>query len=40
MYLSDRDIRWAVEKGTLIIEPSSKVDPTSIDLHLDGVEEA
>jgi dCTP deaminase len=40
MYLSDRDIRWAVDKGTLIIRPQSKVDPTSIDLHLDRVEEA
>jgi deoxycytidine triphosphate deaminase len=40
MYLSDRDIRWAVEKGTLIIRPTSKVDPTSIDLHLDRVDEA
>jgi len=40
MYLSDRDILWAVEKGTLIIRPASKVDPTSIDLRLDRVEEA
>jgi deoxycytidine triphosphate deaminase len=40
MYLSDRDIHWAVEKGALIIQPPSKVDPTSIDLHLDRVEEA
>ncbi len=40
MYLSDRDILWAVEKGTLVIRPQSKVDPTSIDLHLDRVEEA
>jgi hypothetical protein len=39
MYLSDRDIHWAVEKGTLLIRPSSKIDPTSIDLHLDRVEE-
>ena len=40
MYLSDRDILWAVEMGTLIIRPQSKVDPTSIDLHLDSVEQA
>src|ERR1017187_3890825 len=40
MYLSDRDIRWAVEKGTLIIQPAPKVDPTSVDLRLDRVEEA
>ena len=40
MYLSDRDIRWAIEKGTLIIQPPPEVDPTSVDLHLDRVEEA
>jgi len=40
MYLSDRDILWAVEKHTLIVRPASKVDPTSIDLSLDSVEEA
>jgi deoxycytidine triphosphate deaminase len=40
MYLSDRDILWAVEKRTLIVRPASKVDPTSIDLSLDSVEEA
>jgi dCTP deaminase len=40
MYLSDRDINWAISKGQLIIEPPSIVSPTSIDLHLDNVEEA
>jgi dCTP deaminase len=40
MYLSDRDINWAIEKGQLIFRPPSIVDPTSIDLHLDRVEEA
>jgi deoxycytidine triphosphate deaminase len=44
MYLSDRDIRWAVDKGLLIIDPLANgldgVDPTSVDLHLDRVEEA
>jgi len=40
MYLSDRDINWAIEKGQLIVRPLSVVDPTSIDLHLDRVEEA
>jgi dCTP deaminase len=38
MYLSDRDLRWAIETGRLIVEPRpDKIDPTSIDLHLDGV---
>ncbi len=40
MYLSDRDIKWAIDKGQLIIEPPSIVSPTSIDLHLDRVKEA
>jgi dCTP deaminase len=40
MYLSDRDINWAIAKKQLIVDPASKVDPTSIDLHLDRVEEA
>lgn len=40
MYLSDRDINWAIAKKQLIIDPPSKVNPTSIDLHLDRVEEA
>jgi dCTP deaminase len=41
MYLSDRDIRWAIETRRLIISPlPAKIDPTSIDLHLDKIEEA
>jgi deoxycytidine triphosphate deaminase len=41
MYLSDRDLRWAIERGNLIVEPRpSKIDPTSIDLHLDSIDQA
>lgn len=41
MYLSNRDLRWAIECGRLIVEPPpTKIDPTSIDLHLDKIEEA
>jgi dCTP deaminase len=41
MYLSDRDISWAIAKGTLIIQPApAKIDPTSIDLHLDRIDAA
>jgi dCTP deaminase len=41
MYLSDRDLLWAIEQGTLIVDPKpAKIDPTSIDLHLDSVEQA
>jgi deoxycytidine triphosphate deaminase len=45
MYLSDRDIRWAISRKALVIEapegtPPPKVDPTSVDLRLDGVREA
>ncbi len=41
MFLSDRDIRWAIEKGRLIIQPRpDKIDTTSIDLHLDELHEA
>jgi dCTP deaminase len=41
MYLSDRDLRHAIENGRLIVEPKpSKIDPTSIDLHLDSIEKA
>lgn len=40
MYLSDRDIRWAIATGSLIVPPDSKVDPTSVDLRLDNVEQA
>lgn len=40
MYLSDRDIRWAIRTGSLVLPKDAKVDPTSVDLHLDRVEEA
>jgi dCTP deaminase len=45
MYLSDRDLRAAIESGALIVEPpagvsAAKIDPTSIDLRLDHVREA
>jgi deoxycytidine triphosphate deaminase len=45
MYLSDRDLRWAIERNLLIVQPpegtpSPKVGPTSIDLRLDNVSEA
>jgi dCTP deaminase len=41
MYLSDRDLKFAVETGQLIISPPPKeYDTTSVDLHLDNVNEA
>src|SRR4051812_41162946 len=41
MYLSDRDLEWAIRCGRLIIKPQpTKIDATSIDLHLDSVEKA
>src|SRR5262245_136638 len=41
MFLSDRDLRWAIESGRLIIDPRpSKIEPTSIDLHLDSIKQA
>jgi dCTP deaminase len=41
MYLSDRDLKWAIEKGHLIVEPKpTQIDPTSIDLHLDSADQA
>lgn len=41
MYLSDRDLAWAIKCGRLIIKPEpKKIDATSIDLHLDSVEKA
>jgi dCTP deaminase len=42
VYLSDVDLREAVKCGDLIIEPlpDKEIGPTSIDLHLDSVEEA
>lgn len=41
MYLSDRDLQFAVETGQLIVDPAPKeYDTTSIDLHLDSVDQA
>ncbi len=45
MYLSDRDLQWAIERNLLVVQPPDgiplpKVDPTSIDLRLDNVSEA
>jgi deoxycytidine triphosphate deaminase len=45
MYLSDRDIQWAIERKTLIVNvpegvAPAKVDPSSIDLRLDHISEA
>lgn len=41
MYLSDRDLEWAISCGRLIVNPlPTKIDATSIDLHLDSVEKA
>lgn len=41
MYLSDRDLEWAISCGRLIISPRpKKIAATSIDLHLDSVEKA
>lgn len=41
MYLSDRDLQWAIETEKLIVDPLPEhIDPTSIDLHLDSADEA
>ena len=45
MYLSDRDLQWAIERNLLVVEvpvgvQPPKIDPTSIDLRLDNVNEA
>ncbi len=42
MYLSDVDLRQAIQCGELIIEPppTEEIGPTSIDLHLGPIEEA
>ena len=41
MYLSDRDLAWAIETGRLIVDPPpEKIDATSIDLHLGKIEDA
>jgi hypothetical protein len=37
MYLSDRDLEFAVRTGQLIVNPPpAEYDTTSIDLHLDA----
>jgi hypothetical protein len=45
MYLSNRDIKWAIDGGRLIASPRPEdlgkgYDETSIDLHLDRIQEA
>jgi dCTP deaminase len=45
MYLSDRDLQWAIDRGLLIVQAPAgiappKVDPSSIDLRLDHVSQA
>jgi dCTP deaminase len=41
MYLSDRDLEYAVDRGDLIVAPRPReFGPSSIDLHLDTIEEA
>lgn len=41
MYLSDRDLEYAIECGKLVFRPPpEKIDATSIDLHLDAISEA
>ena len=41
MYLSDKDLKDAVDKGELLCDPPPEAyDPTSFDLHLDHVKEA
>lgn len=40
MYLSDRELREAIKNNSLIVEPVGKIGPSSIDIHLDVVEEA
>jgi deoxycytidine triphosphate deaminase len=40
MFLSDREMAYAISTGRLIVDPPTEIGPTSIDLHLDKVEEA
>ena len=41
MYLSDRDLKYAIECGKLVCTPApTRIDATSIDLHLDAIKEA
>lgn len=42
MFLSDRDIKYAIQTGKLIVKPPPEYfhceyDPNSIDLHLDDI---
>jgi dCTP deaminase len=44
VYLSGRDIKWAIECGKLIVDPPPEsfgagYDETSIDLHLDSIDQ-
>jgi len=41
MFLSDRDLKWAIETKRLVVDPPpEKIDPTSIDLHLGPISDA
>ena len=41
MYLSDRDLAWAIETGRLIVDtPPEKIHATSLDLHLGNIGDA
>lgn len=40
MFLSDREMLYAIQCGRLIVDPPTEIGPTSIDLHLDEVEQA
>src|SRR5436305_5537505 len=40
MYLSDREMTAAIKDGKLILDPPTEVGPTSIDLHLDVIDQA
>ena len=40
MYLSDRELREAIDNRTLIVDPAGEIGPSSIDIHLDDVEQA
>src|SRR5262249_50731380 len=41
MFLSDRDLRFAIETRQLLVDPTpQELDTTSIDLHLARIEQA
>jgi dCTP deaminase len=41
VYLSDRDLAYAIQCGKLVFEPApERIDVTSIDVHLDAISEA